>query len=381
MNFAISPEQQDLRRRLAAAGAELGSGLEERERSGAFDRPLWRRLGEAGLHGLPFPAAYGGGGLDLLSVALGLEAFGGACRDEGLTFSLCAQMQSCAVPIWLAGSEEQRRRFLPGLAAGRLVGGNGTTEKGSGSDAFAMETTAARDGADYVLDGEKAWVTNGPLADLLLVYALTSKRDRQFGGISAFLVEAGTPGLSRGPNVEKMGLRTAPWCCVQLAGCRVPASHRLGAEGAGAEIFREAMEWERLLLSAAALGRMADTLERSLLHARTRKQFGKPIGRFQAIAGKLVQMKSDLESARLLLYKAAWLRDQGERASLEISLGKLLINESRVRSCLDAIQIHGAAGCTTDLAIERELRNAIPVSIASGTSEMQQLIIAHLLGI
>jgi alkylation response protein AidB-like acyl-CoA dehydrogenase len=381
MDFDFSPEQLELRRRLAAAGAELGAGHEERERSGSFDRPLWKRCGEAGLHGLPLPADYGGGGFDVLSVTLGLEAFGGTCRDEGLTFSLCAQMQSCAVPIWLAGTEEQRRRFLPGLAGGSLIGGNGTTEKAAGSDAFAMETTAVRDGDSYVLDGEKAYVTNGPLADVLLVYALTSKRDRQFGGISAFLVERGTPGLSTGPSLEKIGLRSAPWCQVTLAGCRVPVANRLGAEGAGAEIFRESMEWERLLISAAALGRMADTLERSLLHARTRKQFGKPVGRFQAIAGKLVQMKSDLESARLLLYKAAWLRTQGRRATLETSLGKLLINESRVRACLDAIQIHGAAGCTTELAIERELRNAIPVTIASGTSEMQQLIIAHLLGL
>jgi alkylation response protein AidB-like acyl-CoA dehydrogenase len=381
MDFNLTAEQRSLCRALAEAGERLNDGLPERERTGGFHLEAWRLAAAAGLHGLPLPREYGGGGADVLTTALGLEAFSAACQDEGLTFSVCAHMQSCMVPIWLHGNEEQKRRFLSGLASGALVGGNGTTEPDSGSDAFSMRTTAVREGDDYVLRGTKMYVTNGPVADVLLIYALTSPEDRQFGGISAFLVEKGTSGLHAGPNFEKIGLRTAAWCEVTLDACRVPVANRLGEEGAGAAMFTESMEWERLLVSFASLGRLAYTLDRCLTYARRRRQFGKAIGKFQAIANKLVQMKADLETSRLLLYKAAWLRDQGERAGLEISLAKYLVNESRIRSAVDAIQIHGASGCTTELHLERELRNALPLSIASGTSEIQKMIAARLLGL
>lgn len=381
MDFSLTAEQQDLRRAMGEAGQRLNEGLLEREQTGGFHPGAWRLAAEAGLHGLPLPREYGGGAADLLTTALALEAFSATCQDEGLTFSVCAHMQSCAVPIWLHGSEEQKRRFLPGLASGAWIGGNGTTEPGSGSDAFSMATTAVREGDHYILHGTKLYVTNGPVADVLLIYALTSPEDRQFGGVSAFLVEKGAPGLRTGPDFEKVGLRTAAWCEVALDGCRVPVANRLGAEGAGATMFTESMEWERLLVSVAALGRMEHTLDRSLAHARRRRQFGKAIGKFQGIANKLVQMKADLETSRLLLYKAAWLRDQGERALLKISLAKYLVSECRIRSAVDAIQIHGASGCTTELQLERELRNAVPLSIASGTPEIQQLIVARLLGL
>src|SRR5437588_1993517 len=316
MDFCLTAEQQSLCRDMAESGRRLNEGLYMRERIGGFHPEAWRLAAEAGVHGLPLPAKYGGGGAGMLTTALALEAFSAACQDEGLTFSICAHMQSCAVPIWLHGSEEQRLRFLPGLASGASVGGNGTTEPESGSDAFSMQTIAVREGDDYVLSGTKSYVTNGPVADVLLIYALTSPEDRQFGGISAFLVEKGTPGLHTGPNFERIGLRTAAWCDVALDGCRVAAANRLGAECAGAAMFTESMEWERLLVSVAALGRLEHVFDRSLAHARHRRQFGKTIGKFQAVANKLVRMKADLETLRLLLYKAAWLRDQGKRAAL-----------------------------------------------------------------
>jgi alkylation response protein AidB-like acyl-CoA dehydrogenase len=381
MDFNLTTEQRSLCATLTEAGRRLNEGLPERERKGGFHPEAWRLAAEAGLHGLPLPREYGGGGADVLTTALGLEAFSNGCQDEGLTFSVCAHMQSCMVPIWLHGTAEQKRRFLPSLANGTMIGANGTTEPDSGSDAFSMRTTAVREGGDYVLRGTKMYVTNGPVADVLLIYALTSPEDRQFGGVSAFLVERGAPGLRTGTDFEKLGLRTAAWCEVALDGCRVPVASRLGEEGAGAAIFTESMEWERLLVSCAALGRLAHTLDRSLAYARRRRQFGKAIGKFQAIANKLVGMKADLETSRLLLYKAAWLRDQGERAGLEIALAKYLVNESRIRSAVDAIQIHGASGCTAELQLERELRNALPLSIASGTPEIQKMIAARLLGL
>lgn len=381
MDFSLRPEQQALAEEVAALGGELEDDVRRRDRESAFSPAAWRRLGEARLPGLPVPEASGGRGCDLETTALALEAFATACSDEGLAFSLCTHMQCCAMPVSRFGSPEQRERLLPRLCRGEVIGGNAATEPETGSDVFAMRTTAVRDGGDYVLDGFKSCVTNGPVADLLVVYAATAPENRQYGGISAFLVERGTLGLEIGENVAKIGLRTAPWCDVRLTGCRVPEASLLGEEGAGAEIFTTAMQWERLLIPMVALGRMAATLDACLAHARKRRQFGQAIGKHQSVANRLVQMKADLETSRLLLYRAAWLQGRGEKALLETSLAKLVTTERRIRSCLHAIQVFGARGCREDFEIERELRNAVPGTISSGTSEMQQRIIARCLGL
>ncbi len=382
MDFSLTEEQRLLRETLLALGRDLNRNLIERDHAGSFSLESWRRCGEVGVQGLPIPESHGGVGADVVTTALALESFGAGCRDEGLTFSICAHMQSCALPILEYGTEEQKQRFLPGLAGGELIGGNATTEPGSGSDAFAMQTTAVRDGGDYVLNGSKTFVTNGPVADVLLVYALTNPEFRQFGGVSAFLVARGTPGLEVGRNMEKIGLRTSPWCDLALQDCRVPASHRLGEEGCGTAMFASSMDWERLLLSMTYVGRMEDTLERSLEYARTRRQFGRAIGKHQAVADRLVEMRGHLDASRLLLYRAAWEKQEhGRSAQLRISLAKWFTTESRIRSALHAIQIHGGYGCATDFEIERELRNAVPATIASGTSEMQKLVVARHLGL
>jgi alkylation response protein AidB-like acyl-CoA dehydrogenase len=382
MDFSLTEEQKLLRETLFALGRDLNRDLVEHDHAGRFPLESWRRCGEAGVHGLPIPEAHGGVGADVVTTALALESFGAGCRDEGLTFSICAHMQSCSLPILEYGSEEQKQRFLPGLARGERIGGNATSEPDSGSDAFAMKTTAVCDGDEYVLNGSKTFVTNGPVADVLLVYALTNPEYRQFGGVSAFLVEKGTPGFQVGGNMEKIGLRTSLWCELGLQDCRVPAANRLGKEGSGAAMFASSMDWERLFLSMTYVGRMEDTLDRSIEYARTRRQFGKPIGKHQAVADKLVEMKGDLEASRLLLYRAAWEKQQnGRSAQLRISLAKWFTTESRIRSALHAIQVHGGYGCATDLEIERELRNAVPATIASGTSEMQKMIVARHLGL
>jgi alkylation response protein AidB-like acyl-CoA dehydrogenase len=375
MDFRPTEEQKRWQEEMTA----LARGLEVTR--DLFPAASWRTCGEALLHGLPVPREYGGQGADLLTTALALEAFAAACCDEGLSFSICAHMQTCALPISHFGSDDQKRRYLPDLCRGTLVGGNATTEPESGSDAFSMQTTAVREGKGYRLQGQKCFVTNGPVADLLVVYAMTNQKFRQFGGLSVFLVETSREGVRRGAPMDKIGLRTAPWCDFQLDGCWVPAENRLGEEGAGMEIFSQAMQWERLLISMLALGRMADTLERCLEYCRSRRQFGRPLGKHQAVAEKLVDMKADLETSRLLLYRAAWLQDQGEKALLETSLAKLVVTESRLRSALHAIQVHGARGCLPEFGIERELRNAVPGTISSGTSEVQRMIIARCLGL
>ncbi len=382
MDFSLTDEQRQLCETLTELGSDLNEDLVARDHAASFSHQAWRTCGEVGVQGLPIPGEYGGAGADVVSTAVALESFGAACRDEGLTFSICAHMQSCAIPVWEYGTEEQKQRFLPGLVNGELIGGNATTEPDSGSDAFAMKTTAVADGDDYVLNGSKTFVTNGPVADVILVYALTNPEYRQFGGVSAFLVEKGTPGLELGSHMEKIGLRTSPWCELALQDCRLSAANRLGHEGSGAAMFASSMDWERLLVSMTYVGRMQDTLERSIEYARTRRAFGQPIGKHQAVAGKIVEMKADLEASRLLLYRAAWEKQTGGRGTqLAISLGKWFATEHRLRSALHAIQIHGGYGCASELGIERELRNAVPGSIASGTSEIQKMVIARHLGL
>lgn len=382
MDFSLTDEQKMLCETLTELGRDLNEGLVERDQEGVFSLEAWRRCGEVGVQGLPLPQEFGGAGADVITSALALESFGAACRDEGLTFSICAHMQSCALPVLEYGSDEQKAKYLPGLANGRLIAGNATTEPEAGSDAFAMKTTAVADGDSYVLNGSKTFVTNAANADLVLVYALTNPEFRQFGGVSGFLVEKGTPGFEIGPNMKKIGLRTSSWCEVALSDCRVPASQLLGHEGSGVAMFTSSMDWERLLVSMTYVGRMADTLERTLEYARTRRQFGKTIGKHQAVADRVVEMKAHLEASRLLLYHAAWQKQNGSKSTqLAICLGKWYATENRIRSALHAIQVHGGYGCATELGIERELRNAVPGSIASGTSEIQKMVIARHLGL
>lgn len=382
MDFGLSDEQRLLCRTVFELGRELDEDLTRRDREGELSRDGWRRCGEIGLQGLPIGEEYGGGGADVVTTALTLESFGRGCRDEGLTFSICAHMQSCALPIAEFGSESQCRELLPALSRGELIGGNASSEPEAGSDVFSMATTAKRESDGYVLEGSKSFVTNGPVADLLVVYALTRPEYRQYGGVSAFLVRREDPGFEVGPPIPKIGLRTSPWCEIAFDGCRIPLDRRLGEEGAGAEIFTRSMEWERLLVSMTYLGRMEDTLERSLDYARTRRQFGRPIGKHQRVADRLVAMKARLEACRQLLYRAAWEKQTGgEEAALLVSLGKWLTSELRIDSATAAVQIHGGYGCTEELGIERELRNAVPATIASGTSEMQRALIARYLGL
>jgi alkylation response protein AidB-like acyl-CoA dehydrogenase len=245
---------------------------------------------------------------------------------------------------------------------------------------MAMAARAVRQDGHYVLDGTKTFVTNGPVADLVLVFASV---DRSAGaaGITGFLIERETPGLTLSPPIPKMGLRTSPMGEVVLDGCRVAASCRLGAEGAGAAVFSAAMEWERTCIFASHLGAMERLLEETIAYAQVREQFGSPISRHAPVADRIVEMKVDLEAGRMLLYRAAAAKDRGEDAVLLAAIAKLFVSEAHVRQALAALRIHGGYGYTTEFGIERELRDAIPGTIYSGTSEMQRKIVARLLGL
>jgi L-prolyl-PCP dehydrogenase len=381
VDFSLSAEQRELTEAATDfARRELNQDLVKREDAGEFPREAWQKCAKFGIQGLPVPADLGGAEADILTTALVMEALGYGCQDNGLLFSLNAQMWSVELPLVTFGTPAQQRAYLPGMVSGDLIGAHAMTEPGSGSDALHMHTRAERHGDHYLLKGTKQYITNAPVAEVLLVYAVDPGRPG-LSGISAFLVNRETPGLAVSSNFEKMGLRTSPMGEVTLNDCLVPAESRLGPEGAGMSIFNSSMEWERSCLFASVVGAMRRQLESCAEYARSREQFGQPIGKFQGVSGKLADMYVRLEAARSLIYRVAWLKQQGRSAPGEAAASKLFTSEAWVRSSQDAIQIHGAWGYLKDAGIERDLRDAIASTIYSGTSEIQRVILARMLGL
>jgi alkylation response protein AidB-like acyl-CoA dehydrogenase len=381
MEFGWKAEQKALFDTIERfARQSLAKNLVERDRQGVFDQEGWKLCGEFGVQGLPVPEQYGGLGADALTTVGALERLGYACPDNGLVFSINAHLWTAVMPLVAFGSEEQKQKYLPGLCGGQLIGGNAMSEPDSGSDSYALRTTATKTGDKYLLNGSKIYVTNGPVADVIVVFATVDK-SKGPQGITAFLVDKGTKGLSVGSKFDKMGLRTSPMCELFFSDCEVPEQNRLGKEGAGTALFTHSMSWERGCILASAVGSMQRLLEGCIRFAKERKQFGQPIGKFQLVASRIVDMKLRLQTARHLLYYGAWLRGEGKSAILESSMAKLHISESWVQSCQDAIQLHGAAGYMVESEIERELRDAMASRIYSGTNEIQRTLIANLLGL
>lgn len=381
MEFSWTKEQQELYNNiLLFSKTELNNNIGQREKEHFFPLNEWKLCGKMGLLGLSVPDSYGGIGLNTLTTARVLEAFGYGCQDTGLVFSASAHLFACLMPIVEYGQHKLKQEILPKLSSGEWIGANAITESESGSDVFSMRTKATQQGDYYVLSGTKTYVTNGPVADIFLIYATTNPAYGHMG-ITGFVVDKQTKGLTVGKAFEKMGLTTSPICPIYLDDCRVPSENIIGSEGQGAEIFKKSMQWERSCLFAGYIGAMQRQLDLVVNYAKERKQFRKPIGKNQAISHRIANMKLRLESARLLLYRACWLMDQGKDAVLEVSMAKLAISEAAIDSGLDAIQIFGGNGFMTENHIERELRNAIPSTIFSGTSEIQRDLIANKLGL
>lgn len=381
MDFSWTDEQLALRESIIEfARRALQDDLVQRDKDATFSRELWTRCAEFGIQGLPFPETYGGGGADILTTVLAMESLGYACRDSGLLFGINAQMWSVQMPIFNFGSEAQRRRYLDPLCRGTWIGAHGMSEPDSGSDAFGLRTVAERKGDHYVLNGTKTFVSNAAVADVFLVFASVDLAKGVLG-ITGFVVERTFPGLSVGKPISKMGLKTSPMAELSFDDCVVPVENRLGREGRGATIFNDSMEWERSCILASSIGTMERQLEHCVRYSKERKQFGKPIGEFQSVANMLVGMKVRLEAARLLLYRAAWTKQRNYPAGLEAAMAKLSLSEALVQSGLDAIQIHGGYGYTTEYEIERELRDAVGSTLYSGTSEIQRAIVARQLGL
>jgi len=378
VNFAFTQEQEELRGRVVAfAREQLNPML--RKQTG-LSKAIWQACGAFGVLGLSVPREHGGLGLDALSTAVALEALGYACDDMGLVFSAAAQLLSVSMAVAAHGTPQQKERVLLPLCRGEAFAGHAMTEEGAGSDAFAIATTASRDGDDFVLSGAKSFVTNGTVADHFLVYAVTQEGAGALG-ISAFLVDRSAPGVRTGAPIDKIGLSRSPACSVYFEDCRVDAGALVGRLDRGASVFQESMLWERACLFAAYVGRAERLLEETIEHTRSRKQFGKSVAKNQAVSHRIVDMKLRLEGARLLLYRACWKLARGEASAADVALSKLAVSEAAVQSSADAVQLHGAMGIAEDAGIARHLRDAIPSTIFSGTSEIQREIIAAAMGL
>jgi alkylation response protein AidB-like acyl-CoA dehydrogenase len=382
VNFDLTDDQRLFRDEIVRfAQRELSPGAEERDRNQAFPRDLWLRCGEMGLQGLPVPEEWGGSGADPITTVVVLEALGYGCDDGGLVFALCAHLLACVVPIWKHGSEEQKRRYLPDLCSGVRIAVNGMTEPASGSDAFAISTKAVPDGDGFRLNGMKTFSSNGPIANVAVVYAATDAEKGYSGGTTAFIVDTDTPGFSHGQKFEKMGLRSCPIGELVLEDVFVPRENVLGGVGGGGPIFSQSMEWERVCLVATHVGRMQRLLERSVDYARKRKAFGQSIGKYQAVSHRIADMKIQLEAARLLTYRGASRLDRARDVAMDAAITKTFVSEALVDSALGAVRTLGGYGIMTEYEVERVLRDSVAGTLYSGTNDMMRNIIARWLGL
>ncbi|MEL7157798.1 MAG: acyl-CoA dehydrogenase family protein [Actinomycetota bacterium] len=351
-----------------------------RDQSCEFWRQGWARCAERGIQGLIVDPAYGGLGLDLVTAMLRFEGVGVGCDDGGLVFALSSQIWTMQMALERFGSDDQKQRWLPGLVDGSALGCFAMSEHGSGSDAFALATTATKVGEGYVLDGTKAWVTLAPVADVAIVFATVNPEVGRWG-VTAFCVDLHGPGIEVQPNRTKMGLRTTPFADIVFDGALVPTSARMGGEGAGASIFSAAMESERAFLLAGSVGRLERQIADTVAYANERQQFEQPIGAFQSVAHEIASMKVAHENARNLLYKAAALQARGEASMMAAVLAKLAASEAAVAGSLSSIRVHGARGFVAEYGVERPMRDSVGGLIYGGTSGVQLNIVARLLGL
>lgn len=383
MNFSLTDAQEELKKEVIHfAQQNLNDDMIERDRDGIFSMDLWKKCAAFGVQGLAAPQALGGKfeKVDLPSAVLGMEGFGYGCKDNGLALALNAHMWTVQLPMIEFGTEEQKAKYIPRMVSGDLISCHALTEPNSGSDTFAMETTAEKVEGGYVLNGKKHLITLAPLADIALVFASTNPKLGKWG-ISAFILEKGMPGYEASMVQTKMGLRTVPIGHLTFTDCFVPEENRLGKEGAGFGIVSHSLEYDRCCILASHLGAMERQLEDSIAYVKNRKQFGQSIGSFQSVSNRIADMKLRLETSRLLLYKTAWKKSTGSSAMMEASLLKLHISESFALSSLDALRNMGGRSYLEENEIERDMRDAVGGLLYAGTSDIQRNIIARLLGL
>ncbi len=377
MDFSFNEEQRALYRATREfAERELNDRNVERDHTGEFNWAGWSAAAKFGIQGTVIPVEYGGGGADVLTGLACMEGFGYGCHDAGLVLAVSAHVVIGEIPIWQFGDEAQKRRYLPRLTSGEWVAAYALTEPEAGSDAFSLRTTARREGDVYKLTGEKIFITNGPIADVLVVFA-TVDRSKGARGVTAFLVEKSFPGFKVAKTQDKCGLRTSPTGELTFDECVVPVENRLGGEGDGPRVMHGCLEWERACLMGASIGMMEYQLDKAVRYAKERRQFNRPIADFQAISHRLADMKVRLETARQMIYSVGWRKAHGMPSYVEASIAKLWVSECRLANALDAVRIHGGYGYMREFEVERHLRDVIPGVIGAGSSEIQKNIIAR----
>ncbi len=380
MDFEWDNESLSLRSAALEFGKSLNVGTIDDDRAGRFPAEKWSRLAEWGYFGLCVPKEFGGAGADPMTGLLVTEALGQSCDDGGLLFSAGVQAWAVIPTVVKYGTDEQKRRYLPALMDGHVIGALAISEPEAGSDAFAMRTRGTAVDGGWSVAGRKTMITNGPAADVVLCFAVTGDGN-VLGGISALLVDTATEGVECSRSMEKMGLRTSPLGDVVFEDAFVPAQQTLGKVGAGLLIFNDTLESERIWLSALHLGAMQRDLDQAREYARERKTFGAPIASYQSVANRIVDMQVRLETARLLTYRAAWVKVRRGRALAESAMAKLWASEVAVSSSLDLLQVHGGYGYMTEAGVERRVRDAVGSRIYSGTSEMQRVVLSRALGL
>jgi alkylation response protein AidB-like acyl-CoA dehydrogenase len=380
MEFSFTDEQNMFREQVIRfAAAEIAPRAQQHDLMGEFDFQSFRKLGEFGILGLHFPEALGGSNADVVTTVLAGEALGEAGVDGGLTLSYGAHSFLCADTIFVHGTDAQREKYVPRLASGGWIGCMGLTEPGAGSDVASISTRAEKRGEEYVLNGSKMFITNGPVADVAVVYAKTDK-DLKHAGISAFVVEKGTPGFSTGKKLVKMGVRSSHTSELIFDDCRIPAENLLGQEGGGFLMAMQTVEWDRSAILAPFIGGMTYVLNRCVQYAKERHQFGRPIAHYQAIKHKLADIKIFIEAARSLCYRIAWCKDQGRPLNhLEAAVAKLFVGDWGLKPANEAVVLHGGYGYCHEYDVERYFRDSRLAPIGGGTSEITKRIISKLI--
>ncbi|HHT7142578.1 acyl-CoA dehydrogenase AcdA [Bacillus sp. SW7] len=377
MHFKLSEEHEMIRKMVRDfAKNEVAPTAAERDEEERFDRAIFDQMAELGLTGIPWPEEYGGIGSDYLAYVIAIEELSRVCASTGVTLS--AHTSLAGWPIFKFGTEEQKQTFLRPMAEGKKIGAYGLTEPGSGSDAGGMKTIAKRDGDHYVLNGSKIFITNGGIADIYVIFALTDPESKQ-RGTSAFIVESDTPGFSVGKKESKLGIRSSPTTEIMFEDCRIPVENLLGEEGQGFKIAMQTLDGGRNGIAAQAVGIAQGALDASVEYARERHQFGKPIAAQQGIGFKLADMATDVEAARLLTYQAAWLESEGLPYGKESAMSKVFAGDAAMKVTTEAVQVFGGYGYTKDYPVERYMRDAKITQIYEGTQEIQRLVISRML--
>jgi alkylation response protein AidB-like acyl-CoA dehydrogenase len=375
MDFQFSEIHEMIRETARKFAKErVAPGTIERDEREEFPKAIVKELAELGFMGMMVPEEWGGAGLDALSYALAVEEISKVDASVGVIMSVNNSL--VCFGLNKEGSQLQKERFLRDLASGRKLGAFALSEPEAGSDASNQRTTAARDGDSYILNGVKNWITNGSTADIVLVMAATDKA-KGAKGISTFILEKGTPGFTVGKKERKLGIRSSDTVSLSLTDCRIPAANRVGEEGGGFKFAMKTLEGGRIGIAAQALGIAQACLDASTRYAKERKAFDHPIAELQAIQFKIADMATSVEAARMLVYRAAFLKDSGSPFGPEAAMAKLFASKIAVQAALEAIQIHGGYGYVREYLVERYLRDAKITEIYEGTSEIQKIVIAR----